>query len=173
MRGGVCGVHAPPGDLCRAPCHRMAQGDGGASRCRGRGRRTAYRRCLGRSGRGALLYPRAFCDACRPRDHFSAAARRVMRRGLQRLQHVCRTAGCRLPCHGCAPLRRLRHGRIDGLWCFCRFEKGESQDWRHRLHRIIYRRDGTFLRTGTRCRHHAACAGGVCRLDPSRSADVP
>ena len=29
MRGGVCGVHAPPGDLCRAPCHRMAQGDGG------------------------------------------------------------------------------------------------------------------------------------------------
>ncbi|GIS11165.1 MAG: hypothetical protein CM15mP115_03160 [Alphaproteobacteria bacterium] len=38
---------------------------------------------------------------------------------------------------------------------------------------FIHRRDGTFLRTGTRCRHHAACAGGVCRLDPSGSADVP
>ena len=104
----------------------------------------------------------------------SAEARAGLRRRLQRLRDVRRPAEGRLSRDGCAPLRRRRDGRDDGL---CRLGRlGRS---RRKVAGAVGfvgnadRRDGALLRPRQGARHDAARADRLCRLDGARGRDVP
>ena len=81
---------------------------------------------LGRRRRADGLPLRLALSPRRSRDALSAEARAALRRRLQRLCDVRRSAEGGVPRHGCAPLRRRRDGRDDGLCRGGRLGRGAS-----------------------------------------------
>ena len=128
---------------------------------------------MGGRRRGADVRRRSAHPTGRSRDPVSAEGRRRLRRRLQRLHHVRRPTAQRLYRIRRPPLRRHGDGRAHGLRRRGRLRAGAAEGGRGRLHRQLHRRHGPLLRPGARPRHHAARAGGLCRLDRARGGDVP
>ena len=114
LRGDLCRLHAPAGDLGARLALDWLHGCSGSAGPSSRST-PLLRGRLGRRRRADDVHHRLARAPGRPRDHPPAEAGAGLRRRLQRLPDVHRPALRRLPRHGRAALRRRRDGGHDGL----------------------------------------------------------